>query len=139
MLTKSNFKYSRKGEILQRKGVIMNYRCTCKDVGPLIPVRIGIEENGRLIGTVCFKQWCPKCRNSRLTDRGEVLYYSIKSDGKFTTDKLNFWVPESVPYQFKDKFIDTILEMEDRFKGNQTFTMDQVRQAYRGKYGSHTN
>lgn len=117
----------------------MNYKCTCKDAGPLVPVRIGIEENGKLLGTVCFKQWCPKCGNSRLTDHGGVFYYTIKSDGSFTTDRMNFWVPESVPYQFKERFINIILSMADNFKGKQDFTMEQVRQAYRGRYGSHTN
>ena len=117
----------------------MNYRCTCKDAGPLVPVRIGIEENGKLLGTVCFKQWCPKCGNSRLTEHGGIFYYTIKSDGSFTTDKMNFWVPESVPYQFKSRFVDIILNMADNFKGKQYFTMDQVRQAYRGRYGHNTD
>lgn len=117
----------------------MNYKCQCKDNGPLIPVRIGIEEGGRFVGTVCFKQWCPKCGNSRLTSSGEVLYYNIRTDGKFTTDKMDFWTPETVPYQFKSRFINIILEMADRFKGKQYFTMEKVRQAYRGKYGSNAD
>ena len=116
----------------------MNYRCTCKDVGPLVPVRIGIEENGKLLGTVCFKQWCPKCENSRLTDHGEVLYYNIKTDGNFTFNRMDFWVPETISFQYKKQFIDTVLKLADegRFKGTQYFTMKQIREAYRTTYGS---
>lgn len=114
----------------------MNYKCSCG--GPLIPCRIGIEEGGFLTGAVCFKQWCPKCGNSLLIDNGEILYYTIKSDGDFTTDKMNFWVPETVPFQLKNKVIDIILGLayEGRFKGKQDYSMKQIREVYRERYGS---
>ena len=111
----------------------MSYKCACG--GPLVPCRVGIVENNVLQGTVCFKQWCPSCGNSRLTDRGEILYYNIKTDGEFTFDRMNFWVPETVPFQYKARFIDTVLKMayDTRFEGKQYFTMEQIRNAYRGK------
>ena len=110
----------------------MNYKCVCG--GPLVPCRVGIVENNTLQGTVCFKQWCPKCGNSRLTDHGTILYYNIKSDGNFTFDRMNFWVPETVPFQYKNKFIDTVLKLADegKFEGKQYFSMEQIREAYRG-------
>lgn len=111
----------------------MPYKCVCG--GPLVPFRIGIVDNGALLGTVCFKQWCPSCGNSRLTDGGEILYYSIRSDGKFNFDRMNFWAPETVPFQAKRTFIDTVLKMADegRFEGKQYFAMEQIRNAYRGE------
>lgn len=119
----------------------MNYQCTCKDKGSLIPVRVGIvNDDGSLMGTVCFKQWCPKCGNSRLTDDGEILYYNIMSNGSFTLDRMNFWTPETVPFQAKKKFIDLVLKManEDKFLGKQYFSVKQIRDEWK-KYGSQTN
>lgn len=113
----------------------MNYNCICKDKGALVPVRIGIVENGILQGTVCFKQWCPSCGNSRLRDNGEVMYYQIKGGGEFEFNRMNFWAPETVPFQAKRQFIDTVLKLADkgRFEGKQYFTMAQIRDAFREK------
>lgn len=114
----------------------MNYKCLCG--GPLVPCRIGVVDNGALLGTVCFKQWCPSCGNSRLNDHGEVMYYQIKGGGEFEFDPMKFWAPETVPFQAKARFIDTVLKMasDNRFEGKQYFTMEQIRNAYRGKNGN---
>ena len=51
---------------------------------------------------------------------------------------MKFWAPETVPFQAKARFIDTVLKMasDNRFEGKQYFTMEQIRNAYRGKNGS---
>lgn len=111
----------------------MNYKCVCG--GSLVPCRIGIVENNTFQGTVCFKQWCPSCGNSRLNDAGEVMYYQLKGGGEFEFDRNKFWVPETVPFQAKRQFIDTVLKLADkgRFEGKQYFTMAQIREAFRGQ------
>lgn len=105
--------------------------CICG--GPLVPCRINIMENGVLRGTVCFKLFCPKCRNSQLDSNGKVIYFSYMGDGtkRANYDILNFWVPDEVKYHAKEKFIRTILSMCDNFTGHQYFTMEQIRNAYR--------
>lgn len=110
----------------------MTYKCQCKDNGPLIPVRVAITDNGKMLGTVCFRQWCPKCKNPRLDEHGNILYYQIKSDGSFTTAPLDFWVPETVKFQYKMKFINTVLKIahDNRFVGKQEISMQQIREAY---------
>ena len=110
----------------------MSYKCPCG--GSLIPVKIGIAEKGIFKGTVCFKQWCPKCRNSKIDLEGKVIYYQLKGNNEFTFDPIEFWAPEQIKFQYKHKFIQAILKLADehRFEGKQTYTMEQIREAYRG-------
>ena len=63
------------------------------------------------------------------------MYYQIKGSGEFEFDPMNFWAPETVQFQAKRTFIDTVLKMasDNRFEGKQYFTMEQIRNAYRGK------
>lgn len=107
------------------------YKCPCG--GNLIPVRISVSDKGVMLGTVCFKQWCQKCGNPRMDENGNVLYYRIRTDGFFTTEPMDFWTPTNITYQHKMKFIDSVLKLAEanRFKGKQTFTMQEVRQAFR--------
>lgn len=110
----------------------MSYKCVCG--GPLVPCRVGIsKEDGSLMGTVCFKQWCPNCGNSRLNDKGEVMYYQIKGGEEFEFDTMKFWAPETVPFKAKRSFIETVLKMADegRFEGKQYFTMEQIRKVFK--------
>ena len=109
----------------------MSYQCACG--GPLVSVPINIVEKGVVKGTVCYKQWCPSCGNSRLTSEGEILYYVCMGNGNFTVDRMQFWCPESVPFRAKGKFIDSVLKLanEHRFEEKQYFTIEQVRSAYK--------
>ena len=106
-------------------------QCICG--GPLISCRIGILDKDVLQGIVCYKQWCAKCGNSRLTDDGKVLYYNIRTDGYFTLDPLQFWTPASVSFADKRDFLRIVLKKADerKFEGKIDLTMDEIRKAYR--------
>lgn len=114
----------------------MQYKCPCG--GELIPTRVSVEEDGKMLGTVCYKQWCPKCGNSRMYENGKVMYYKIRTDNRFTFDSLDFWAPTTIPFQHKMKFINSVLKLadENRFKGKLTFTMQEVRNAFREEQGT---
>ena len=114
--------------------MISQYQCVCG--GPMVPVRVGVcDKDGFLIGTVCFRQTCRKCGNSRLTPNSKVLFYSITDLGRFNFDPMQFWTPSEVPYGGKQAFLRAILGLVDRFgSGHQLFTMDQIRQAYQAKH-----
>ena len=107
------------------------YRCSCG--GNLIPVKIAVEENGRMLGVVCYKQWCDKCKNPRMNDDGRTMYYRIRTDNRYTFEPLDFWCPPEIPFQHKMKFINSVLKLAEdhRFEGKQVFTMEQVRKAFR--------
>lgn len=109
----------------------MNGNCACG--GPLVPIRIGITEKGILQGTVCWKLWCPKCDNSALDYNGNVIYYQMMGSGKYSMDPMDFWVPESVKYQYKQKFVETVLRLADKNKFSlyQFYEMNEIRQAYK--------
>ena len=104
--------------------------CACG--GSYVPCRIGIVKDGILEGDVCYKLWCPDCGNSYLTSDGSVMYYNIIGN-IFNFDPHKFWCPAGVPLNAKDEFIRCVLSLADRFKGKQDFTIEQVRNAYRGK------
>jgi uncharacterized protein (UPF0261 family) len=63
------------------------------------------------------------------------MYYQIKGGGEFEFDPINFWAPETVPFQYKARFIDTVLKMahNGRFEGKQYFTMSEIRKAFKGE------
>lgn len=109
------------------------YKCPCG--GNLIPVRISVSDKGVMLGTICYKQWCPKCSNPRMDENGNVLYYRIRTDNRFTTEPIDFWAPPEIPFQHKMKFIDSVLKLaeERRFEGFLGFTMQEVRNAFRSE------
>lgn len=110
--------------------MLTQYQCTCG--GTLLPQKISISDKGVLLGTVCYKQWCPKCGNSRLNDDGSIMYFVPHRD-YFSFDPADFWAPPAIPLQHKMKFIQSVIKLaeEHRFEGKQTFTMEQVRNAFR--------
>lgn len=116
----------------------MDYRYRCRCGGSLVPCKIAIEDKGIYLGTVCYKQWCPKCGNPYMDIDGNVAYYQIKGNGYFTNDPIDFWAPESVQFQHKHKFIHAVLKLanQNRFKGTQTYTMKDIRNAFREEQGS---
>lgn len=109
------------------------YKCNCG--GNLIPVKIAVEDKGKMLGVVCYKQWCDKCENPRMHDDGQTMYYRMRADKGFTFDQLDFWCPPEIPFQHKMKFINSVLKLaeENRFKGKLVFTMEQVRNAFRSE------
>lgn len=108
--------------------------CVCG--GPLIAVRIGITEKGILKGTMCWKTWCPYCENSATDGEGNIDYYQMLGGGRFTSDPLDFWVPESVKFQYKLKFVKSVLKLanKNKFKGTQFYEMEDIRKVYREDY-----
>lgn len=105
--------------------------CICG--GPLIPVRINlVNEKKILIDTICWKLWCPKCENSQIDKNGRIIYYQMLGGGKFTTDPIEFWSPESVKFQNKLKFIESVLSLanKNKFEGHQYYTMRDIREQY---------
>lgn len=107
------------------------YQCLCG--GSFVSVPISIVDKGVRQGIICFKLWCPSCGNSRLTDDGQIMYYTIRSDDYFSLDPLQFWVPESVQFNAKRKFLATVLKIADKhkFEGKINLTMNEIRQAYK--------
>lgn len=106
-------------------------RCGCGE--GYMPVRIGVTDNEeRLLGTVCWKLWCPKCENPYMDHKGNIVYYRLTGNGGATIEPLDFWVPENVQFQHKLKFINAVLKManENRFKGTQFYSMQEIRKAY---------
>jgi hypothetical protein len=121
----------REGEELQKIKRRVKMRCGCGE--GYMPVRIGVTDNEEtLLGTVCWKLWCPKCENPYMDHKGNVVYYRLTGNGGATIEPLDFWVPENVQFQHKLKFINAVLKManENRFKGTQFYSMQEIRKAY---------
>lgn len=106
-------------------------KCSCG--GNYMPVRVGVmDDEGALICTVCYKLSCDKCGGSKTDGDGNIFFYSIRTDGKFNFDRLDFYTPPEVSYGAKKQFVDAILSLVGRYEsGNQYFTMDQIREAYK--------
>ena len=107
--------------------------CSCG--GIYVPCRIGIvNEEGRLICTLCYKLTCDECSGSKTDENGNIFFYSVRTDGKLNLDRLDFYAPPEVSYGAKKQFIDTVLSMVDRYVGgDQFFTMEQIREAYKAR------
>ena len=111
------------------------YQCLAC-AGPMVPMRIGIKDcTGKLETTICFKQACRNCGNSRLNEHGEILFYSIRDDGKFNFKREQFLSPEDIPYPSKKSFLDTVLAIVEQepvsFRNNWIFSRDEVREFYK--------
>ena len=105
----------------------------CECGGPLIAMRIGITEKGILKGTMCWKMWCPKCERSVTNADGEIVYYQLAGGGRITTDPMNFWVPDSVKYQYKRQFVEAVLRLANKNKDKvlQFYEMSEIREEYK--------
>ena len=106
--------------------------------GAMVPMRIGIKDcTGKLETTICFKQACRNCGNSRLNEHGEILFYSIRDDGKFNFKRDQFPTPDDIPYHSKKAFLDTVLELVEAepvsLRSHWIFSRDEIREEYRRK------
>lgn len=106
--------------------------------GAMVPMRIGIKDcTGKLETTICFKQACRNCGNSRLNNHGGILFYSIRDDGKFNFKRDQFPTPDDIPYHSKKAFLDTVLELVEAepvsLRSHWIFSRDEIREEYRRK------
>lgn len=106
--------------------------------GQMVPMRVGVKDcTGKLETTICYKQGCRQCGNSRLTDHGTILFYSIRDDGRFNFDRFQFPTPEDIPYTGKKAFIDTILGLVEAspvsMRSNWIFSRDEIREVWRSR------
>lgn len=113
------------------------YKCLACG-GAMVPMRIGIKDcTGKLETTICFKQGCRGCGNSRLTDYGTILFYSIRDDGNFNFNRDQFAIPTDIPYHSKKAFIDTVLALVEAepvsLRWNWIFSREEIREFYKSR------